>query len=188
MLGDELLIEQLNRKEVKAFKELFDRFYRYLVLYAMKWVERQEEAEDIVQDLFVQIWERDTCYSSYYGFKNFLYNSVKNACLDFLKHREVEGKYIKYTLRHTEPGEEPELELMKDEVYRRLYQVLDELPKRCREVFKYYLEGKKNSEIAEILQISELTVKTQKRNAMSYIREKLGTAYLLYALFQAGCM
>ena len=77
---------------------------------------------------------------------------------------------------------------MKDEVYRRLYQVLDELPKRCREVFKYYLEGKKNSEIAEILQISELTVKTQKRNAMSYIREKLGTAYLLYVLFQAGCM
>ena len=76
MLGDELLIEQLNRKEVKAFKELFDRFYRYLVLYAMKWVERQEEAEDIVQDLFVQIWERDTCYSSYYGFKNFLYLSL----------------------------------------------------------------------------------------------------------------
>lgn len=183
MNHEELLIEQLNRKEVSAFKELFDRFYRYLVLYATKWVERQEVAEDVVQDLFVQVWERDTRYSSYYGFKNFLYNSVKNACLDHLKHKEVEGKYISYSLRHTERGEEPELEVMKDEVFRRLYQVLDKLPKRCKEVFKYSLEGKKNSEIAEILRISELTVKAQKRYAMNYIRENLEKVYVLFSLF-----
>ena len=188
MSRDEELIEQLNCKHVQAFRELFDRFYRYLVLYAIRWVERQETAEDIVQDLFVQVWERDTCYSSYYGFKNFLYNSVKNASLDYLKHKEVEGKYIKYTIQHAESGEEPELEIMENEIYRRLYQVLDELPKRCKEVFKYYLEGKKNKEIAELLQISELTVKTQKRNAINYIRERLGTLYVLYTLFRAGFM
>ena len=173
MVQDELLIEQLNQKQVGAFKILFDRFYRYLVLYAMKWVERQEIAEDVVQDLFVQVWERDTIYSSYYGFKNFLYNSVKNASLDYLKHKEVEGKYVRYTLRTSEAGEMPELEVMKDEVYRRLYQVLD---------------GKKNSEIAEILQISELTVKTQKRNAIVYLRKRLGGVYVLYALFKVGFM
>ena len=185
MVQDELLIEQLNQKQAGAFKILFGRFYRYLVLYAMKRVERQEIAEDIVQDLFVQIWERDTLYSSYYGFKNFLYNSVKNASLDYLKHKEVEGKYVRYTLCHSEAGEMPELEIMKDEVYRRLYLVLDELPRRCQEVFKYYLDGKKN---AEILQISELTVKAQKRNAISYLRKRLGNVYVLYVLFRVGCM
>ena len=169
MVQDELLIEQLNQKQVGAFKILFDRFYRYLVLYAMKWVERQEIAEDVVQDLFVQVWERDTIYSSYYGFKNFLYNSVKNASLDYLKHKEVEGKYVRYTLRTSEAGEMPELEVMKD-------------------VFKHYLEGKKNSEIAEILQICELTVKTQKRNAIVYLRKRLGGVYVLYALFKVGFM
>jgi len=56
--------------------------------------------------------------------------------------------------------------MMKEEVYRRLYLVLDELPRRCQEVFRYYLDGKKNSEIAEILHISELTVKAQKRDAI----------------------
>ena len=188
MSRDEELIEQLNRKHVQAFHELFDRFYRYLVLYAMRLVERQEIAEDVVQDLFVQVWERDTRSSSYYGFKNFLYNSVKNASLDYLKHKDVEGKYVSYVLRHEEPEEEPELEIMENEIYRRLYQVLDELPKRCKEVFKYYLEGKKNKEIAELLQISELTVKTQKRNAINYIRERLGALYVLYALFRAGFM
>ena len=50
---------------------------------------------------------------------------------------------MRYTLRTSEAGEMPELEVMKDEVYRRLYQVLDELPKRCQEVFKHYLEGKR---------------------------------------------
>lgn len=180
MNHEESLIEQLNRKDAGAFKDLFERFYRYLVLYAMKWVERQDVAEDIVQDLFVQIWERDTRYSSYYGFKNFLYNSVKNASLDFLKHKEVEGKYINYSLHHIERGEEPELEIMKEELYRILYQSLDELPNRCREVFKYSLQGKKNSEIAEILRISELTVKAQKRHAMNYIRERLGDMYILF--------
>ena len=94
MVQDELLIEQLNQKQVGAFKILFDRFYRYLVLYAMKWVERQEVAEDIVQDLFVQVWERDTLYGSYYGFKNFLYNSVKNASLDYLKHKEIGRAHV----------------------------------------------------------------------------------------------
>lgn len=68
-------------------------------------MERQEIAEDIVQDLFVQIWERNTCYSSYYSFKNFLYNSVKNASLDYLKHKVVEGKYVRYILQHSEAGE-----------------------------------------------------------------------------------
>ena len=92
MVQDELLIEQLNQKQVGAFKILFDRFYRYLVLYAMKWVERQEIAEDVVQDLFVQVWERDTIYSSYYGFKNFLYNSVKSCLVGLFETQGSGGK------------------------------------------------------------------------------------------------
>ena len=71
MVQDELLIEQLNQKQVGALKYCLTDFIVISVLYAMKWVERQEIAEDVVQDLFVQVWERDTIYSSYYGFKNF---------------------------------------------------------------------------------------------------------------------
>ena len=87
-------------------------------------------------------------------FKNFLYNSVKNASLDYLKHKEVEGKYVRYTLRTSEAGEMPELEVMKDEVYRRLYRYWMNYLNGAEEVFKHYRKEKKNSEIAEILQIS----------------------------------
>ena len=107
---------------------------------------------------------------------------MKNASLDYLKHKEVEGKYVRYALWHSETGEMPELEMMKEEVYRRLYLVLDELPRRCQEVFRYYLDGKKNSDI------SELTVKAQKRDAISYLRKRLGNVYLLCVLFRVGFM
>lgn len=184
MIQEDKLIELLNQKQVTAFHELFDRFYQYLVFYAMKWVERQEIAEDIVQDLFLKIWERDTVYSSWYGFKNFLYNSVKNASLDYLKHKVVEGKYIQYAQKFPDENTDPELETLKQEIYRRLYLVLDELPKRCREVFQYHLQGKKNAEIAALLEISELTVKAQKKNAMQYIEKRLGNLYLILILLK----
>lgn len=182
MIEPENWIEQLNRKQVEAFRHLFEKFYRYLVLYAMKWVERQEIAEDIVQELFVQLWEHHTTYSSYYGLKNFLYNSVKNASFDYLKHQKVEGKYISYSLNHSEKGEEPDLEIMKSEIYRKLYLTIEELPKRCREVFKYHLEGKKNTEIATLLHISESTVKKQKQQAIKYISKRLGDIPALLSL------
>ena len=67
---------------------------------------------------------------------------------------------------------------MKEELYERLFSVVDELPPRCREVFLLHLDGKKNEEIAELLNISLLTVKTQKKKAMSYIRERLGVSVL----------
>ena len=78
--------------------------------------------------------------------------------------------------------------MMKEEVYRRLYLVLDELPRRCQEVFRYYLDGIKNSEIAEILLISDMTVKAQIRDAISYLRKRLGNVYLLCVLFRVGFM
>ena len=91
----EKFIEQINRKEAAAFRVLFGAFYRYLVLYAMRYVGQQEVAEDVVQEVFMAVWESDKEYNSYHGFKAFLYDSVKNRCLNHLKHQEVE-------LRHSE--------------------------------------------------------------------------------------
>lgn len=184
MIPEDRLVEQLNEKQVVAFHELFNRFYRYLVIYAMKRVGRQEIAEDIVQDLFIKVWENDTVYTSYYGFKNFLYNSVKNAAFDYMKHKVVEGKYIQYSSRNPEDDTDMELELMRQEIYRRLYLVIEELPKRCGEVFRLHLQGKKNAEIAAMLQISELTVKAQKTHALRYIEKRLGDLYIVLLIFK----
>ena len=74
-----------------------------------------------------------------------------------------------------------DLNLMQEEIYRELYVAVRELPEKCQKVFGLHLEGKKNDEIAEILGISVLTVKSHKQNAIHILKEKMGNLFLLYA-------
>ena len=116
MLPDEF-IDQINRKQMPAFRELFGTFYRYLVLYALRYVKQQEVAEDVVQEVFIAIWESDKKYNSYHGFRAFLYDSVKNRCLNYLKHQEVERRHAEILLWEQDEEDE-DYRLMREEMYR----------------------------------------------------------------------
>ena len=115
-MNQEEFIQQINTKQEAAFNDLFEVFYRYLVLYAMRHVQQQEVAEDIVQEVFVAIWESDKEYNSFHGFRSFLYDSVKNSCLNYLKHRAVEKRYEAYVQEEQE--EDEDFRLMREEMYR----------------------------------------------------------------------
>lgn len=181
MLGEmrqDEFIRQINTKQITAFRELFREYYRYLVLYAIRYVEQQAVAEDIVQEVLTAVWESSKTYNTYHGFRSFLYDSVKNGCLNYLRHQEVEKKYCTRILEENEIMND-DYQLMKEEIYRKLFQAISELPERCREIFEYHLQGKKNEEIAGLLNLSVLTVKTQKKKAMRYLRERLGNSFVL---------
>lgn len=178
----EEFIEQINTKQVTGFRELFKSFYRYLVLYAMRYVRQREVAEDIVQEVFMAVWESGKLYNSFYGFRSFLYDSVKNRCLNYLKHQQVEERYFASIVVEEEENED--LRLMREEMYRALHRAVNELPPRCLEVFDLHLQGKSNEEIAQLLQLSVLTVKTQKKKAMCYLRERLGHLFFLLVMLR----
>ena len=126
----------------------------------------------------IVVWERDAQYPTYNAFRSFLYNSVKNAGLNHLKHKNVEEKYLA-SLNLEDEGDDIDLKMMEEELYRLLFKTIDELPDKCRNIFLLHLEGKGNEEIALLLNLSILTVKTQKKRAMSYIRERLGRVYFV---------
>lgn len=172
-------IRHINAKELSAFHDLFSRFRNYLVLFAMRRVEQLDVAEDIVQEIFLTIWESKKTYNSYQGLKTYLYDSVQNRCINYLKHRQVEDKYVSY-VKSMEKDAEEDYNLMQEEIYRELYMAIRELPEKCRGVFELHLEGKKNNEIAEILGISVLTVKSHKQNAIHFLKEKMENLFLLY--------
>lgn len=182
MNRQEIFIERINQKQREAYYDLFREFYQSLVMFAMRYIGVQSEAEDIVQDLFVAVYEKQEKFLSYNSFRVFLYNSVRNTCLNLIKHRKVEEKYIHYSLEHADNGEDYDWELLEEELWRRLFKTIDELPPRCREVFLLSLDGKKNEEIAKELHITLLTVKTQKKKAVHYLREKLGSLCLFLFL------
>lgn len=183
-INEDLFVKQINEKHVKAFHRLFERFYSSLVAFSLRYVPDREVGEDIVQDFFVQLWESDNFFPSYNHLRNYLYTSVRNACLNYLKHVQVEKKYIDYCLESTEEEEELDLSVAREELYRLLFQVIEELPARRKEIFQLYIEGKTNVEIAEMLNISTETVKTAKKESMRYIREKLGHLFVFLIIFE----
>ena len=165
MEQDEILfIEAINRQEPKAYQTLYRRA---LVNYAMRFISKQDEAEDVVQDLFVSIWNKKIQFVSYVSFRTYLYNAVYNAVLNVIKHQEVEQRYVDL-VKNEDELEFPEADYQKEEIYRQLYLAIDRLPKKCREIFLMYMDGKKNEEIAQILSISIETVKTQKNGLCAF--------------------
>lgn len=172
-------IRRINVKEEIAFHDLFTKFRAYLVMFAMRRVGQQEIAEDIVQETFITIWESNKKYNSYHGFKAYLYDLVQNKCLNHLKHKKVEDKYLSYVQQNGEE-DESNYNLLQEEVYRELYMAIRTLPEKCRAVFELHLEGKKNDEIAAVLGISILTVKSHKQNALRCLKERMGNLFFVY--------
>ena len=177
MIDEQLILSGVNRKNEKAWKSLYEHYYAALCTYVNRILKGSESTEDLVQEVFIAIWESDKKYNSYHGFRAFLYDAVKNRCLNYLEHQQVMDKYKQYCLLHE--VQDDDYRLMREELYRELHRTVDELPKRCRQVFELHLQGKKNEEIAQVLELSVETVKTQKKKAMYFLRERLGKSYYL---------
>ncbi len=164
------LLRLFNLKDEKAYRTLFDMYYGYLVLFARRYVLNDEVAKDIVQDIFIGIWEGKKKYNSLLGLKSYFYEAVFHHCVDYLKHLSVEEKYLEY-VQHVDFKE---VSVEQEEIYRELYIAIGELSERCKQIMLLSLEGMSNQEIAKKIGLSVLTVKTHKRTAYNYLRKRLG--------------
>lgn len=159
----------INRKDI--FERLFSDYYEILVCYAQKYTKREDIAEDIVQDVFASLWEENRIFPSQANFRSFLYISIRNAAFDYLRHQNVESRYIEEALTANRFLSDDSFQ--KEEVFRLLFKQIDLLPERCREIFLLHLEGYDNDAIAKKLSLSIETVKTQKKRAMKTLRNNL---------------
>lgn len=175
--AEQLFINTLNDRQPESFRTLFIKHYALMVSFGMNYVDQTDVAEDIVQEIFTKIWENNTQFESYRKFKTFLYTSVRNAGLNYIKHEKVKERYNNSSL---EPQSgDPELDIIEEEVYHKLFESIDSLPKRCREVFELHLDGNSNDDIASLLGLSVLTVKTQKNRAMQSLRKQMGDMFFI---------
>lgn len=177
-------IEGIRGRERKAFYTLYQRYYAALVVYAIKYLKDKESAEDVVQDVLILLWERGGEFDSSDKLIHFLYLSVHNKCINILKHRSIQNKYDQYCQTVTNEEKNVEEEIIQQEIWRVLWQLIDELPPRCQEVFLLHMDGRKNEEIAIALNIAIDTVKNQKKKAIEILRKRMGKLFIL--LIQAG--
>jgi RNA polymerase sigma-70 factor (ECF subfamily) len=167
------------------FRKIFNQYFASLVGFANTFVSDSDLSEDLVQEVFVTLWEKQEEYLNEITLKVYLYRAVRNKCLNNIKHEQVKNKYINETLPKLETEEFFLDQVLSEEVSRLLYKFIEELPKQRQQIIRYGLFGLKNREIADIMGLSLNTVKSHKLNAYRELREKLGKhAYLVAILLE----
>ena len=187
---DILMIKKLKNGDVEAFEYIFKNYFPGLCIYAKKYVPDTGIAEELVQDIFLKLWESRSTIEFHTSLKSYLFRSVHNSALNFLKHLRVEDKhkaYLKTFLDDNaqyDPAENPEPDLMQ-----KINEAIDQLPEKCRRIFRMSrIDGLKHKEIAEQLEISEKTVEAQIRNASIILRDKLKDYWVIIITLCSGIM
>ena len=182
VLTDEALIKQLHRGNHLVFREIFNRYYFPLRSFASRYIENDEVTEDFVQDAFIKVWEKKSDFILLASLRNYLYASVKNACLDYLRHKQMQLRHASDLTTFFSESDEEEFKL-EEEVHALIYETIKGLSVQSRRVVLMTMEGYSNPEIAEKLQISPNTVKTLKLRAYRTLRERLsGVHWLMFLL------
>jgi len=168
------------------FRELFNRHYVPLCMYAFSKVRSQEAAREIVQELFVHLWEKRNEISIHTSLTAYLYRAVLHASLNYIKHNNiVERTHMKISESDTEQPVQPDALAEEGELYETLVSALQKLPERTRIIFeKIRFEGKKYREVADDLKISVKTVEAHMSEALRVLRIALQN-FLLVLLFIA---
>ncbi|MGN7824627.1 RNA polymerase sigma-70 factor [Chitinophaga varians] len=178
-------------QDAAALEPLFKACYALLLSYACKYVTR-ETAEDIIQDVFIQLHKKGPSLHINSSIKAYLFRSVHNGCLDHIRREAIHQRYINATI----PGlSEAELDyfnpdgprqslLQQDNLAASVWQAIEALPPKCREVVRLrYEQGLKTGEISATMGISTRTVETQLYKAIKQLRALIRkTSIFLFAI------
>ncbi len=162
-----------NLKDPDTFESVFRSYYDQLAAFAYQYVSNTDLAEEIVQEMFSNLWAKSDGITIKTSIKSYLYGSVRNACLNHLKHLKVQKQHQEYEMQKSDFQEVDFLEL--DELQQKIDEALAKLPTKCREVFELSrFEEMKYKEIAVELNISIKTVESQMGRALKVMRDSLG--------------
>ena len=184
--SDESLLILLKNGDTLAFYNIYERYCKKLYHFVLKSIKQETDAEEIVQDVFVKIWEMRDKIETNTSFESFLFRIAYNETMDLFRKRISEKKYVEYikSIQQSEATTNTTDELRYNELSREIDSLLEELTPRQREVFCLSRsEGFSNKEISKKLDISENTVKKHLLNARSYLKSHLDKELICNVLF-----
>ena len=185
---EKALFPKITEGNIEAFENLFHAYYANLCYFATGFIQDDETAEEIVQDLFVKLWERRAQLSVDTSVKNYLYRAVKNQCLNHIKHNNIKTAHLQNIHLNYEAQIQPDELFLANELAKKIEESIQSLPEKRREIFRLSREeGLKYQEIAKKLHISLKTVEAQMGLAIKTLREKLKnhiSSIILFLCFQ----
>lgn len=181
---DAKLIAGFRAGNMDAFRKIYESFCEPLYRFAYSYLKDSFEAEEIVQDVFLKVWERREEVDEQKSFKSYLYRITVNKVFNELKHRVVKQKYEQHAIGfdlHT--GETPESSIQFQELNKKIESLLNLLPEQQRNIFILSRwKGLSNAEIAESLNLSIRTVENQIYRASKFIKLHLNDDYPIVLL------
>jgi RNA polymerase sigma-70 factor (ECF subfamily) len=161
----------LTRSEEEMFKHIFDHYYSSLCTYALYYVNDQGEAEDIVQQFLIKLWEEKHIFQVGSSLKGYLRTGIRNQCINYLERKST----LRRKMQQMVPGREvaQALDFLLDDEERKVFEkALDNLPGQGRKALELvYFSGKSYKGAATVLNISVNTIKSHLKNALRHLKE-----------------
>lgn len=184
-------IHKLQKGDQKAFRSFFEAFYPKLMALACRFVETQI-ARDLVQDVFLTYWEQRLTVQIE-NLQAYLYKSLKNKCLDYLRHQEVVEDYearIRIAearvdfINNTTDTNDVFAGVSSRNIYDLIEQSVKKLPPKCEQAFRLcYFHDIPQKEVAEIMNLSVRTVERHVRRAVLFLRSDLDKILIFIFMF-----
>jgi len=169
------IVSLIKTGDKKAFEELFKKYYTPLCRFAISFTKDEMAAEEIVQEVFVTIWEQRDKLAIHTSIKSYLYMATRNRALNYLKSQNIQSAYKEEISACSTEGENSTDNLMNHEELQTLItKAINSLPEKCRAIFNLSRNDELSyKEIAEYLDISIKTVENQMGIALKKLRVQL---------------
>jgi RNA polymerase sigma-70 factor (ECF subfamily) len=168
----------------KGFNFFYREYYDTLCYYSFQIIKDEQEADGIVGEVFVKLWERPNQFNNLASIRSFLYKATRNASLNWIRKEKNENKKTKDFAYLNQENENTIADKMIElEFYREIFTTLRSLPPNCRKIFEMiYLHGKSFEQISQELNLTESTVRSQKARALMLIRQRINWTIIVFSI------
>jgi len=177
-LADEMLGQLILKQDKLAYTEIYKRYWSLLYQHARRMLQNDEEAKNVVQDVFLMLWSRAPGLELSGSLASYLYTAVRNKILNIFRKNKIANEHLASLEAFVDHGENiTDHQIRERELSEIIEKEIARLPERMQQVFLMKRnENLSYKEIANAMGTTELTVKTQMTNALKVLRKKLGAA------------
>ena len=183
-INDQELTSLLSRGSKDAFRQLYNRYGSKIHRFALNYLKSEYDAEELVQDVFLKLWDKRNFLDSSGNIKSYIYKVAVNSIYDFIRHKNIEQAFHEFSMGKTEESDDTWEEVVYNDMLAQIEQLMKQMPEQRRKIFKMSKEyGLSNAEIAKSLSLSKRTVENQLYRARTFLKDNLDRSSILSVLF-----
>lgn len=184
-INDADLVHRIKYGNKDAYQELFERYAPRIFQFAHSYLKNEADAEELVQDVFMKIWEKRKTLDATQNIKSFIFKIAINTIYDFIRRKNVENAFNDFVKTNHESNSNSTWDtVIVNEMLGTLKELVAQLPEHCRKIYRLSKEkGLSNDEIAQKLGISKRTVENQLYRATAFLKKHFKNESAVALLF-----